>query len=413
MSVLSAGTAQVGQGTATKRAGNTTDGTLPAEGANARMVWLPPLLVGMAGSMLSAVPGEASVRITCSVAVAIVTSLSILWAIRNFSKAWQRQREIVDAAANIMELCENLLPIWGKQIDTGRVESEQAVLNLTTRFSTLIDRLQAAVAASQGTTSSGEPGRKDMVRLVNGSQQDLGQIIVSLKSALATMEAMMRQIAQLSEFTRELKDMAADVASIAAQTNLLALNAAIEAARAGPAGRGFAVVAGEVRKLSSLSAETGKKMGATVELVNTTVAAVLERAEQYATQESEAVRGSETTIQRVLDDFGTAATQLTHAAEILQGESVGIQREIEDVLVSLQFQDRVGQIFSHVQNDVEKLRQHLEVCGEKRARGQNHEAVDIALWLEHLARTYTTDEQRANHAGTQAAENKASEITFF
>jgi len=62
--------------------------------------------------------------------------------------------------------------------------------------------------------------------------------------------------------------MAAEVANIAGQTNLLALNAAIEAARAGESGRGFAVVAGEVRNLSSLSSNTGKKMSDKVQVIS-------------------------------------------------------------------------------------------------------------------------------------------------
>jgi len=49
-------------------------------------------------------------------------------------------------------------------------------------------------------------------------------------------------------------NVASQIDAIAKQTNLLALNATIEAARAGDAGKGFAVVAGEVKNLSSQTA---------------------------------------------------------------------------------------------------------------------------------------------------------------
>jgi len=52
---------------------------------------------------------------------------------------------------------------------------------------------------------------------------------------------------------------------IAFQTNILSLNAAVEAATAGEAGKGFAVVAGEVRNLTSRSAEAAKEIKEIVE----------------------------------------------------------------------------------------------------------------------------------------------------
>jgi methyl-accepting chemotaxis protein len=115
----------------------------------------------------------------------------------------------------------------------------------------------------------------------------------------------------------------------------------------------------------------------------------------------------------VLDGFGVAAGQLAESNQTLQEESAGIKREIEDVLVALQFQDRVGQILAHVRNDLEKL--HAQVClsGEHYARGEACAPVDTEAWLEELAIAYSTDEQRANHSGAAVESGKTSEITFF
>lgn len=373
--------------------------------------WLPPLITGIVGIALVMAPSLPQGRYIHGLILAVVCGASTLWAARAFARSKAQREEVKVAGDNVTDLCEQLLPIWGKQIDTGRNQTEEAVVSLTIRFADLSRRLQTAVDMSNA--AGGATDGKGIVALLGVSQKDLGDIIVSLKSALQAMTSMMDQIGTLSAFTNDLKDMAADVASISAQTNLLAVNASIEAARAGEVGRGFAVVASEVRKLSSMSAETGKRISTTVESVNTAIATVMERTERYARDEAASIENSEKTVQRVLGEFGATAEQLSESTRILQAESSGIKAEIEDVLVSLQFQDRVAQIFSHVQDNLDKLHAALLERRERSALGMAPVEVDVREWLEQLARTYTTQEQRSNHSGTQSDDSNASEITFF
>jgi hypothetical protein len=109
----------------------------------------------------------------------------------------------------------------------------------------------------------------------------------------------------------------------------------------------------------------------------------------------------------ILGRFSTAADALGTSSQILQRESTGIRGEVTDVLVSLQFQDRVSQMLVHIQNDLEKLGQQVS------ASSGGNAAFDVEGWLNQLANTYTMVEQHAVHAGGQDARPQESEITFF
>lgn len=94
-----------------------------------------------------------------------------------------------------------------------------------------------------------------------------------------------------------------------------------------------------------------------------------------------------------------------------QSEAVGA--EISDVLVALQFQDRVSQMLSHIRNDLNKLEQRLLDRRTQAAQGAALKPIDTKAWLDELARTYTTAEQLAVHHGKTPTSAASSDITFF
>jgi methyl-accepting chemotaxis protein len=311
------------------------------------------------------------------------------------------------------QLCVDVLPVWSGQIDMARQHTEEAALSLTGRFADISRRLGSAVSTSQN--GNGEEDNT-LLALLNEAQIELDSIIGSLRAALSTKETLLQEVNALSGHTEALQRMAKDVGDIAKQTNLLALNAAIEAARAGEVGRGFAVVADEVRKLSTLSGETGKKIAETVETVNQAIGETLQVSRQYAEQDEALVNNSAEVIGHVISRFGHAATSISESSEALRHESQAIGQEVEEVLVSLQFQDRVSQILHLVNNDLHKLRQNIEDCRQQQAEATGMPSIDAALWLEELSHTYTMPELHVVHNGTgqaDAASTGNNEITFF
>jgi len=306
------------------------------------------------------------------------------------------------------QLCAGVLPIWAGQVEMARGHTEESVTALANRFAGINQRIIETMAASQGESGDG------LINLLHQNEAELNSIVSTLRSALATKDSMLSEIATLSKFTEQLKGMAQNVGDIAKQTNLLALNAAIEAARAGEVGRGFAVVADEVRKLSDLSGGTGKKISETVETVNHAIAATLKISQQYAEQDEAMVAQSEGIIQHVVGRTQEAALGLATSSDVLRSETQSIGHEIAEVLVALQFQDRVSQILSHVSQDIDKLHERIGRHEKARAAGEGPVAVDAGAWLEELSHTYTVPEQHVVHkGGAPTAASTPAEITFF
>jgi methyl-accepting chemotaxis protein len=315
---------------------------------------------------------------------------------------------------NYQHLLKEILPLWQRQTELARNQLETSITELVGRFSEIHQRLQAAVASSSTTASSmkGDTGLGGVIHFAN---DELSQITHTLRQAIEQRDELLNEISGLSKITVELSGMSAEVAGIASQTNLLALNAAIEAARAGEYGRGFAVVADEVRTLSTRSGETGARIGRRIEQVNSALQTTLDRTAEYAAEDNSRLTKSETSIAQVLEQFQHSSENILQSAHVLEQESAAVQSSVEEVLVNLQFQDRVSQILGHVIDDMEKLVGAIADQETRLRHGERVTAIDTGEWLRTLQKTYTTLEQVDVHrgGGTRTKGSNNSEITFF
>jgi methyl-accepting chemotaxis protein len=314
---------------------------------------------------------------------------------------------------------EQVAGVWTSHIDASRTQMESAVVALVGRFSGIVMKLEQALAAS-GAARNHEGG--SIVDVFSASEKELRSLLDMLAGAAASKQAMLQKIEGLEHITAELQKMAADVASIAWQTNLLALNAAIEAARAGEAGRGFAVVATEVRMLSNRSADAGKNIALQVGQISAAIGATSQAAGESIRAETQAAQVSEQMIGRVLSSFRGITDALVQSSDLLQQESSGIQAEVSDALMQLQFQDRVSQILSHVQQNIARLPSYL--AEQAQAGGGAPAPLDARTLLAELESTYAMAEERTLHgSGSGIATQKtptqkkpaqqAEELTFF
>jgi methyl-accepting chemotaxis protein len=210
-------------------------------------------------------------------------------------------------------------------------------------------------------------------------------------------------IRDMARSTADMHTMATEVRQIAAQTNLVALNAAIEAARVGEAGRGFAVVAEEVRRLSRSSAETGKNITERVAQIGDVVKQALSAADRATINDKKVLEVSGAVVGDVLshvETMGDAATKMREHGNV-------IRNDVENLLVSLQFQDRISQVLQVVSADIQRMQDAMRQIGDGILP-------DTESWMNELQSTYTMTDELRNHGDPKLAiENESTEITFF
>ncbi|MDH5182909.1 MAG: methyl-accepting chemotaxis protein [Gammaproteobacteria bacterium] len=318
----------------------------------------------------------------------------------------------------VRDSSSKVVNVSAKQVETARGQTEEAIIQLTTRFANLNERLAIAIDVSEH--AGGSDSNNTMLSVFDSSRNSLNSLVDAMRQSALVRESMQTSVEGLAAYANDLQQMAKSVEDIASQTNLLALNAAIEAARAGESGRGFAVVADEVRNLSQQSGQTGEQIAGMVGKISQSMTAAVEQMNDVARKENQTEQESGKTIQDVMQNLENVTLGLGESLDTLRVESIGIRAEIEDILVSLQFQDRTSQILAQVRDALMSFDELLGQDQTLRENGELPDPIDISVVTKKLEKGLVTEEQRRNvHGGEIASassndnDNDNDEITFF
>jgi methyl-accepting chemotaxis protein len=312
------------------------------------------------------------------------------------------------APSAAVDLCTQALSLLVQQVAGARVQMDNAVLDLSSRFAALYGGLDSAVRASSAASSAND-AEGGMNEVFDASKAELQRVVDSLREAFRKRDSAVQQVQVVTKHASALQGMVERVAQLAAKTDLLALNATIEASRAGEHGRGFSIVAEEVRKLSGQSRLTSREMTERVGAITTEIRSMASSATQSGIEEKHTFIETEDALQRVLARLQGLATAQNASADILRREGEQMQKEIAQVMVALQFGDRVSQILVHACSSLDALGAEFAAAAANPGAAAASED-----FMRSIANGYTTDEQRRNHAGMEAETgDSGGEITFF
>ncbi len=365
---------------------------------NAGIIIVISVLLGLKLELLRA--KEASDDVAVEIEKSVVTDTSVT----------------IASMQNLSEVISQVIEISNRQIENSRLQTEEAITTMSTRFSSLVGRLNSALEAATLSNASvpAEDGSESTLldNVFMNSRGQLSKVITNLAAALVNRKASFEHLKELADDTAILKSMAEGVEKIASQTNLLALNAAIEAARAGEVGRGFAVVADEVRSLSIQSGETGRQITETINHFTSSVENTLNEATIAMEKDLLLEEEGSSTIKTVLESLEWMTKGMSESSEILKNESLEIVSEVNEIIMSLQFQDRTSQILVHV---VDGLNELPKVINEQMQRVENGEISELNTdeILNSLKLNYTTAEEVSLHNGDNVTAQSDNDIELF
>ncbi len=313
------------------------------------------------------------------------------------------RNEQTDGYHEVLEkLFLEALPIWRKQLVSVNEQLISAMNSLSERFAEIamnMDAIKKTQTAEDGSVVNSLEGQdSDLQADAKDMMQRLRNVADALRDSLIMKNDAMQKIETLEQFTDDLRRMAEGVDKVAKQTDLLALNAAIEAARAGEAGRGFAVVADEVRTLAKVAEETGQNIIGKANDIQRHIGATLSSAKESAEKESKLLKESEESIEVVLDRYQIASDTLELTSTLLVNVSIDMTSEIQGIMADMQFQDRVTQIISHVEDNIDYVAAQLRQGNIDMRRGTAPRPPDVKEWRRTMKAAYTTPEQHALHS---------------
>lgn len=263
----------------------------------------------------------------------------------------------------------NLIPVLNNSLNSVVAKTEEAAMNLGRTFANIIEKSKEGTEEANVVVEyflggqddeSSEFGESYISKILKQNEGAIESVISVLKEMEDMSTVYIVELDNISTNMQSIFKFVDEIEYITDQTNLLSLNAAIEAARAGEHGRGFAVVADEVRNLATKSSAMTANITKIAKESSGVISEVQDKIKSRIAGSVEKIQGSEEALKSTFNNFKTSLTHISETIKVLTECYSFISNDIEDALVSIQFQDITKQQIDHVNEPLAKFSERLK-----------------------------------------------------
>lgn len=263
----------------------------------------------------------------------------------------------------------NLIPVLNNSLNNVVAKTEEAAMNLGRTFANIIEKSKEGTEEANVVVEyflggqddeSSEFGESYISKILKQNEGAIESVISVLKEMEDMSTVYIVELDNISTNMQSIFKFVDEIEYITDQTNLLSLNAAIEAARAGEHGRGFAVVADEVRNLATKSSAMTANITKIAKESSGVISEVQDKIKSRIAGSVEKIQGSEEALKSTFNNFKTSLTHISETIKVLTECYSFISNDIEDALVSIQFQDITKQQIDHVNEPLAKFSERLK-----------------------------------------------------
>lgn len=258
-----------------------------------------------------------------------------------------------------------------QQIQSVIGQTEHATNMIGNSFQAVIHKasVQAnhAVELLQGTQGNEQAGQS-LQDFIRASDEMLNKMADEVVRVAQLSVRMVEDLDEVQARTQAIDGFLLDVETLADQTSLLALNADIEAARAGENGRGFSVVAQEIRKLSQRSNEFSRRIREHMKAVKMGLSSTYGNMRILSAADMDHALKIKLEVEKLTHSLVAKNAEVAEAGARISALSKEISRDVQNVVISLQFQDITSQKVGQMFGPLEELQRILvQLIGDTRA----------------------------------------------